>query len=130
MYDLLFLGWTGAEEQKAKPGDPDANMQCFKCTSEYSWDDCIDWEETDCFGDQNRCGKIFWKEGGLESYTRDCQTKEFCESKSICKGKDKCSVSCCDTDKCNTGAGGVAIKASSMLILATAAIMPLVVLFR
>jgi len=63
----------------------------------------VDWNSVTCQGDQNKCAWIYLKQSSVETFIRDCVTEKFCNDKPPCEDPklDKCSIKCCDKDKCN-----------------------------
>lgn len=87
----------------------DAASQCYDCYSRVNWEDCSIDPVMNCLGDANRCGYIYTKRWGtnFEEFTRTCLTEEMCDG-NLCKGAsgdqlEKCTVKCCDGEKCNDG---------------------------
>lgn len=78
-------------------------MQCWSCESLKDFTNeeggCDDWTDTPCQGDQDRCAYIYTKQSTVETFTRTCTTKAYCERRQPTGVK----VKCCDTEKCNDG---------------------------
>ncbi|KXJ26580.1 uncharacterized protein LOC110240036 [Exaiptasia diaphana] len=82
-------------------------IQCNKCHSKVSWDECIKFQEAvNCSSIFNRCltfHKILTGPNGKtqHEYQKDCYHDTSCRSLE-CKNS-QCNMECCNTTMCNDG---------------------------
>ena len=99
------------------------SLDCYKCTSASSWDDCKQ-EKMTCPSLSDRCVKVYLKYGDKESFSKYCGIEAQCDQKAnpTCKlaeafGASECTINCCEGDLCNAGSN---IQISGMAMLACA----------
>ena len=84
-------------------------LQCYKCFSEKSWDDCESRKDVENCTSGKKCFKGYadWEEDGSskKAYNKECFSAEKCKTatdKKKCK-EGTCIVDCCSEDLCNSG---------------------------
>lgn len=103
-------------------------LQCYRCFSNKSWDDCDRVrEEVSCSDDEEQsCIKLSFgveRDGQTtQGYFRSCFDTSLCEDDNDCKFESddesititKCEFSCCTEDLCNEA---IALPMVSVIIL-------------
>ena len=101
-------------------------LECFKCVSSKSWDDCDSNKQVmTCPSSYDVCGKISYEEKskGVPSkfFAEACWAYSKC-NREVCRKEasksvtiDKCHVTCCKSDLCN---GPEVLMVSALLLLA------------
>ena len=110
---------------------PACGLQCYKCLSTKSWDDCESVKiVVNCSSSDNRCFKSYAdiKVDGesVEGYGKGCYSAEVCKTATDtepCR-KGTCKMDCCSDDLCNAATKPLGNAATKPL--GNAATVPLV----
>ena len=109
-------------------------LQCYKCLSTKSWDDCESAKEVvNCSSSDNRCFKAYVniKDDGksVEGYNKGCDSADDCKTATdteACK-KGTCKIDCCSGDLCNAGTiplgNAATVPLVSAIILSACAVL-------
>ncbi|KAJ7365244.1 hypothetical protein OS493_005341 [Desmophyllum pertusum] len=62
-------------------------LKCYTCSSINSWDECKATSKS-CPAGADRCGKLYFKAGGVETFMKTCYVKAACnqDDNPTCKG--------------------------------------------
>ena len=89
-----------------------AGLNCYKCESDVSWDDCETVTENVTCPSENykRCSKIYYESRVFRTFTKFCERADQCnrDKNPICKAAKEhdrgwCAIDCCKGDLCNPG---------------------------
>ncbi|XP_078351906.1 uncharacterized protein LOC144636544 isoform X2 [Oculina patagonica] len=107
-------------------------LKCYRCSNARSWDECKSTRTSHlCPNGFDRCAKVYFKSGGVESFSKYCLPNAKCnkDANPTCKGATgsyTCNIYCCDGDDCNAGS---AFGISGILLL-TCALASLIFLLK
>ena len=101
-------------------------LQCYRCLSKKSWDDCESTKKVvNCTSGENRCLKAYEdiKVDGksVKGYGKGCFSAKLCKTATdaeVCK-KGTCKVDCCSGDLCNAAT----VPLVSAIILTVCAVL-------
>ncbi|XP_022796494.1 uncharacterized protein LOC111334949 [Stylophora pistillata] len=107
------------------------SLKCYFCTSTESWDKCKGVSTTCVAPAADKCVKVYYKFGSVQSFIKTCGSDAYCDKKTnptcnAASGSSECEINCCSGDDCNAGS---ATHISGILLL-SCALASLMIFFK